>query len=385
MLDLNKFEVYLVGGWVRDRILNRNPQDHDYVVVGATPQDMLDAGFTQVGADFPVFLSPLGDEFALARQERKTGPGYNGFETTFDVNVTLADDLIRRDLTINALARRVLEWKDNGHAKLDDEVIDLHGGQADLEAGKLRHVSDAFGEDPVRILRIARFAARYGFTIAIETFDMIKWMVRDGELDHVTKERVFAEFSKALMEDRPDIFFNVLRAARANKVLWPEIGDDFHMTQHQLSCAAVLLLPFHQRLAVLFLNSRWDATQHVLDNMLASTSQKKFVMKFHMVRDVIEKQPSIMEITTKTEMLMKMFVDIDMARSPKELLSEIAMLLLCVDDTVHLGEVAGIVKAGHVYNSVSFASLAIDHGLKGAEIKDALTNIRYNRVLQSWE
>ena len=182
-------QTFLVGGAVRDELLGRPVKDRDWVVVGSTPDEMIDAGFEQVGADFPVFLHPeTKEEFALARQEEKTGPGYHGFETRFDPSVTLEDDLVRRDLTINAMARDA-----------DGNLIDPHHGIADLRAGILRHVSDAFAEDPLRVLRVARFAARYNFDVAPETMELMKKLVASGELDHLTPERVWAELEKAVI------------------------------------------------------------------------------------------------------------------------------------------------------------------------------------------
>lgn len=209
-------ETYLVGGAVRDQLLGRAVRERDFVVVGATAEEMLERGFQQVGKDFPVFLHPeTKDEYALARTERKTAPGYHGFSVHADPEVTLEEDLLRRDLTVNALA-------------LDDQgrVIDHHGGLADLEARVLRHVSPAFAEDPVRILRLARFAARYAdldFTIAEETLALMQSMVAAGEVDALVPERVWAEMARALCEDRPSRFFEVLRECGALARLLPEL------------------------------------------------------------------------------------------------------------------------------------------------------------------
>lgn len=192
-------ETYEVGGCVRDELLGVKSKDVDYVVVGATPQQMLDMGYEQVGNDFPVFLHPITkDEYALARTERKTGAGYNGFDYEI-ANVTLEEDLSRRDLTINAMAKDSL-----------GNIIDPYGGKKDLENKILRHVSIHFKEDPVRILRIARFSARYNFTIAPETIEFMKEMVDNGEFDSLTAERVWKEFEKVLPEKYLNNFFKVL-------------------------------------------------------------------------------------------------------------------------------------------------------------------------------
>lgn len=213
-LDVEKFAVYAVGGYVRDRLLGRDPKDHDYVVVGATPDDMITAGFQHIDAAFPVFLHPItGDEYALARKERKVGTGYHGFECEFDLNVTLEDDLYRRDLTMNAMARKVVGWNEEGHAKLSDEIIDPYGGQHDLAQGVLRHVSDAFADDPVRVLRTARFAARYEFRVTKGTMQQMNKIAH--ELNHVPQERIWAEFEKGLMEKFPWLMFEVLKECGA--------------------------------------------------------------------------------------------------------------------------------------------------------------------------
>ena len=218
-------KTYLVGGAVRDMLLGRPVKDRDWVVVGATPQQMLDQGFTQVGADFPVFLHPqTKEEYALARTERKTGKGYHGFTTIHDHTVTLEQDLERRDLTINAMAiaaEDVMDYKMTGDDQL---VIDPFGGKNDLNNKLLRHVSDAFQEDPVRVLRVARFAARYDFTVQEYTHFLMRKMVSDGELDHLVPERTWAEFEKALMEPYSDHYFGVLQGCGALMKVHPFFG-----------------------------------------------------------------------------------------------------------------------------------------------------------------
>ena len=217
-------QVYLVGGAVRDHLLGHPYHEKDYVVVGATPEQLLAQGYQPVGKDFPVFLHPeTKDEYALARTERKSGHGYHGFEFYTDVNVTLEQDLIRRDLTINAIA-------------MDDagQIYDPYHGQQDLERRILRHVSDAFVEDPLRVLRIARFAARYkalGFKVADETLALMQELAKSGELEALTPERVWKETSRALMEDHADEYFEVLRACGALKVLFPEIDALYGIPQ----------------------------------------------------------------------------------------------------------------------------------------------------------
>ncbi|MBO1926423.1 multifunctional CCA addition/repair protein [Thiomicrorhabdus sp. 6S2-11] len=209
-------QIYLVGGAVRDALLDIAVYDRDWVVVGATPQQMLDGGYQQVGKDFPVFLHPDSkDEYALARTERKQGSGYHGFEVFAEPSVTLEDDLIRRDLTINAMAQAE-----------DGTIIDPYGGQQDLQNRVLRHVSDAFSEDPLRVLRVARFAAKlapFGFTLAQETKILMTQMVASGELAELTPERVWQEVVKVLNSVEPSRFFEVLDEVGATEVLFPEL------------------------------------------------------------------------------------------------------------------------------------------------------------------
>ncbi len=215
---------YLVGGAVRDRLLGRPAGDRDYVVVGSTPEAMVAAGFKPVGKDFPVFLHPdTSEEHALARTERKTAPGYRGFVVHADVGVTLEDDLLRRDFTINAIAEAD-----------DGSLVDPFGGVADIEARVLRHVSPAFAEDPVRILRAARFLARFaplGFTVAPETLVLMRAMVAAGEVDALVSERVWQETKRALEEAAPSAFLGLLRDCGALVRLFPEVDALFGVPQ----------------------------------------------------------------------------------------------------------------------------------------------------------
>ena len=215
-------KAYVVGGAVRDRLLGEPVNDRDWVVTGASPQDMLDAGYLPVGKDFPVFLHPVThEEYALARTERKTGPGYRGFEVYAAPDVTLEDDLVRRDLTINSIAQAD-----------DGTLVDPYGGQRDLAARVLRHVSAAFAEDPVRILRLARFAARWPhFSVAPETTALMRQMVDAGEADALVAERVWQELSRGLMERAPARMFEVLRSVGALAKLLPEVDALFGVPQ----------------------------------------------------------------------------------------------------------------------------------------------------------
>ncbi|CAH2784200.1 MAG: CCA tRNA nucleotidyltransferase (EC [uncultured Paraburkholderia sp.] len=220
--------IYAVGGAIRDELLGVPVQDRDYVVVGATPEQMVAQGYRPVGKDFPVFLHPqTHEEYALARTERKTAAGYHGFQFFYAPDVTLEEDLARRDLTINAMAREV-----RPDGELTGPVIDPFKGQGDLQARLFRHVSDAFLEDPVRILRIARFAARFvDFTVALETMALMKKMVADGEVDALVAERVWQEVSRGLMEKKPSRMFDVLRECGALARILPEIDALFGVPQ----------------------------------------------------------------------------------------------------------------------------------------------------------
>lgn len=217
-------DIYLVGGAVRDQLLGLDVKDRDFLVVGATAEQLATQGFQQVGADFPVFLHPeTKEEYALARQERKNGNGYNGFICDFSPKVTLEQDLIRRDLTINAIAK-------DQQGKLHDP----YGGVADLENRILRHISPAFAEDPLRVLRVARFAARFhpfGFKIAEETVNLMQKMTACGELTHLTAERVWLETEKAFTTPAPHIYFEILREVGALQVLFPEVDRLFSVPQ----------------------------------------------------------------------------------------------------------------------------------------------------------
>jgi tRNA nucleotidyltransferase (CCA-adding enzyme) len=254
-------QVYQVGGSLRDELLGRPVVDRDWVVVGATPQQMLDAGFRPVGKDFPVFLHPAThEEYALARTERKTAPGYHGFAFHAAPDVTLEDDLARRDLTINAMARDA-----------DGTLVDPHGGQRDLAARVLRHVSAAFAEDPVRILRIARFAARFAdFSVADETRALMRTMVASGEVDALVPERVWQELARGLMEARPSRLLEVLRDCGALARVLPEVDRlwgvpqraDYH-PEVDTGAHMLLVIDAAARLGAA-LPARWAALLHDL-------------------------------------------------------------------------------------------------------------------------
>ncbi len=258
-------KTFLVGGSVRDELLGLPVQDRDFVVVGADPEEMLRQGFRPVGADFPVFLHPeTHEEYALARTERKTGPGYKGFAFHAAPEVTLEQDLRRRDLTINAMARAE-----------DGSLLDPHGGASDLRAGILRHVSEAFAEDPVRILRVARFAARFGFAVAPETMALMRGMVRSGEVDALVPERVWQELARGLMEKSPSRMLAVLRECGALARVLPEIDRSFERPEvperlaARLEHAATRGYPLAVRYALLALDLSEDAAARMSERVNA--------------------------------------------------------------------------------------------------------------------
>lgn len=222
---MSNYKVYLVGGAVRDKLLNIEHQERDWVVVGATADDLVAQGFNQVGKDFPVFLHPkTREEYALARQERKVASGYHGFEFSCEPSVTIEEDLLRRDLTINAIAED----------EATGELVDPYGGVQDVQNKILRHVSSAFVEDPVRVLRVARFLARFyslGFKVASETVQLMQDMVQNGEVNVLVQERIFKELEKALQEKNPEQFFLCLRECGALQIIFPEIDNLFGVPQ----------------------------------------------------------------------------------------------------------------------------------------------------------
>jgi len=227
-------KAYVVGGAVRDELLGLPLKDRDYVVVGATPEEMVREGYRPVGKEFPVFLHPgTQEEYALARTERKSGRGYKGFTVHAAPDVTLEEDLRRRDLTINAMARAA-----------DGSLIDPFHGKKDLDEGVLRHVSEAFAEDPVRILRVARFAARFGFKVHEKTMQLMRDMVASGETDHLVPERVWQEFSKGLAEGHPERMFDVLEACGFLKKFFPELKIKRESLQKAAEAKALLSARF---------------------------------------------------------------------------------------------------------------------------------------------
>jgi tRNA nucleotidyltransferase (CCA-adding enzyme) len=272
-------QVYLVGGAVRDELLGRSATERDWVVVGSTPADMELAGYRPVGREFPVFLHPqTNEEYALARLERKTGPGYRGFATQFSPAVTLEEDLRRRDLTINAMARSP-----------EGTLIDPYGGRDDLQARQLRHVSAAFVEDPVRVLRVARFAARFaelGFQVASETRALMHAMVANGEVAALVPERVWQELERALRESRPEVFFDTLQDCGALAVLLPELHWD-GPARDALRVAVTLSIDGTARFAALSAGSAEPALTILCERLRAPNPYRELALLCVRLKDRI--------------------------------------------------------------------------------------------------
>ncbi|AOA59047.1 multifunctional CCA addition/repair protein [Acinetobacter larvae] len=287
-------QIYLVGGAVRDQLLGHPYHEKDYVVVGSSPEQLLALGFQAVGKDFPVFLHPeTHEEYALARTERKSGQGYHGFEFYTAADVSLEDDLQRRDLTINAIA-----MDDAGH------IYDPYQGQQDIENKILRHVSPAFAEDPLRVLRVARFAARYaayGFRVATETLALMQQLAQSGELNHLSAERVWKETSRALMEARAEVYFEVLRQCGALKVLFPEIDALFGVPQRaeyhpEIDCGIHTLMSLQQACQANYsLEVRFAVLVHDLGKALTPAEQ--------LPRHILHEQRGIEPVTALCERL----------------------------------------------------------------------------------
>ncbi|EKE00585.1 MAG: hypothetical protein ACD_21C00324G0006 [uncultured bacterium] len=259
-------EIYLVGGAVRDKLLGLPVKEHDWVVVGATPQEMLARGFRKVGRDFPVFLHPkTHEEYALARTERKTGKGYTEFVCYSDPSVTLEDDLKRRDLTINAIAQTA-----------DGKIIDPHGGCKDLKKHLLRHVSLAFAEDPVRILRLARFAARFpDFKVYKQTNELMQEMLAKGEVDALVPERVWQELERALGEQSPERFFVVLKNCQVLQKLFPEIAEHLPTIKKSLARISKLSNGTTTRFATITFNLDEDSIKRLCANYRVPRAYKE--------------------------------------------------------------------------------------------------------------
>ncbi|MCJ8319095.1 MAG: multifunctional CCA addition/repair protein [Colwellia sp.] len=408
---LNRF---LVGGAVRDQLLNREVKDHDYLVVGATVEQMLSLGYTQVGKDFPVFLHPqTKEEYALARTERKQGQGYTGFVCYAEPDVTIEEDLLRRDLTVNAMA------KTN-----DGTIIDPFNGQKDLEDRILRHVSEAFVEDPLRVLRVARFAARYhsyGFTIADETLALMTKISLSGELTSLSAERVWQEMQLSLSEDNPEVFFETLRSCQALNIIWPELDQLWGVPNpalwHPEICSgvhtmmvlkqSVLLTNNIEKLAVPKTAIRFAALCHDLGKGLTQSDKwpshhghekaglplvEKIAAELKIPNQYKQLALKVCEhhlhchkaFQLKSSTLLKIFNQLDVWRKPEEF---DGFIIACKADFLgRLGfenrpypQELYLKDAMTAARKVS-AKVFVEQGLKGIEIKEAMTKSRLNAI-----
>ncbi|GGI69676.1 multifunctional CCA addition/repair protein [Shewanella gelidii] len=407
-------EIYLVGGAVRDQLLKQTVKDKDYVVVGASVEQMLSQGFRQVGKDFPVFLHPKTQhEYALARTERKTGSGYGGFSVYAKDDVTLAQDLLRRDLTINAMAQDAR-----------GKIIDPHGGQRDIQQKQLRHVSDAFAEDPLRVLRVARFAARFhhlGFSIAPETLLLMKQISQSGELSALTPERIWLEIDKTLAADNPQVFFDVLRQVDALKELLPEIDNLFGVPQpekwHPEIDSGIHTLMVLQQSARITQNKaiRFGALVHDLGKALSPPEHwpkhhghgqkglgviKQLCQRLRIPNDFRDlallgsdqHQNVHNAFTLKANTIINIFDKADFWRKPERVQQ---LLLICeADSKGRTGfEETSYPQADYLQQCFNAASQVdikaiLNAGFKGAEIRKQLTLARINeveRIKQSYD
>ena len=364
-------QIYLVGGAVRDQLLGLEVKDRDWVVVGATPDDMLQQGFKQVGADFPVFLHPkTREEYALARTERKQGRGYHGFTVYSAPDVTLEDDLKRRDLTINAMAR-----DEQG------DIVDPFQGRTDLERRLLRHVSEAFAEDPLRILRTARFAARFqplGFRVCDETRALMQTMVADGEVGHLVAERVWQEIQRALHEREPGTFFEVLRDCGALAALIPELVPDEHF-----AAALSALRHIHQRqgsteqrFAALMSPLPRPACEQRAEALKAPNDSK------NLARLTAELLPAVADSanTPDADQLMALFDAADLWRRP-ERFADLLVVLACALPQNRQGAIASIELAAQAAAGVEPRTL-LAQGFKGKALGEAIRQERLRRIEQ---
>lgn len=395
-------QIFKVGGAVRDQLLGRTIKDIDWVVVGATPELMRSKGFRPVGDDFPVFLHPeTGEEYALARTERKSGHGYGGFTFHTSPSVSLEEDLLRRDLTVNAMAQAA-----------DGTLYDPYGGQQDLADRVLRHVSPAFAEDPLRVLRVARFAARYaylGFRVADETMDLMRQLAESGELQHLTAERIWQEFSRALMEDNPEVFIQVLRDCGALKALLPELDALFGVPQpvehHPEIDTGIHIMSVLQQ-CVRFaqpLNVRWACLLHDLGKGTTDPAQwprhiahetrglaliKKVNKRFKVPNDCAQLALLVGEYHThahralelRPATLLKLLMKFDIMRRPQRFADFIAASEM--DARGRLGledrdypQADYLRNAAQVLRAVDVKPL-LEQGLQGAELGLALTAAR---------
>ncbi|MBQ0732226.1 MAG: multifunctional CCA addition/repair protein [Oleispira antarctica] len=401
-------QTYLVGGAVRDSLLNIAIKDKDWVVVGSTPAELINLGYSQVGADFPVFLHPkTKEEYALARTERKSGSGYQGFNCDFNPDITLEEDLLRRDLTVNAMAQND-----------DGSIVDPYNGQRDIKEKKLRHVSDAFSEDPLRVLRVARFAARFahlGFTIADETIELMRDIANSGELALLTPERVWQETERALGESQPWVYFQALRDCNALAIIFPELDNLFGIPQPEkhhpeIDCGIHTLMVLEQASKLSSdINVRWASLLHDLGKGLTreeilpshhghEQSGEKLVIKLNNRLKTPNEFKDLSRLVCvyhthvhrafelKPQTLLKFFNNIDLWRKPERLPQ---ILLACKADSrgrtgfedVEYTQVEYITEVAEACIAVT-ATQFVAQGIQGKAIGEAIAIKRLDVIKQ---
>ena len=360
-------KIYLVGGAVRDELLGRKVTEKDWVVTGATPDMLLKQGYTQVGKDFPVFLHPqTRDEYALARLERKTGSGYTGFDCDASPSVTLEEDLLRRDLTINAMARAQ-----------DGTIVDPYGGQQDLNNRVLRHVSKAFSEDPLRVFRVARFASRYhylGFKVADETLALMQHMSASNMLEELTAERVWMETRRAVMQSDPDVFFKVLAQCHGLSSWFAELVTALPEHLARLNQAAADNATLEVRMACLLTGLKEDETRALCQRLKCPNSVTDLAIFASRFALSLSGQPD-------AEVLINIFNRTDAWRKPERF----AQLLEVVNIKTQVEEIcwyqAPITAALEAARNIDVQKI-IAGGARGPQIKTALDEQRYAAVAQ---
>ncbi|MDP0588137.1 MAG: polynucleotide adenylyltransferase [Candidatus Endonucleobacter bathymodioli] len=369
-------KIYLVGGAVRDRLLGLEVKDRDWVVVGATPEAMIANGYRPVGKDFPVFLHPeTHEEYALARTERKSGHGYRGFVFYTSPEISLEEDLIRRDLTINAMAQ-----------DKEGNIFDPFGGQKDLENHTLRHVSSAFSEDPLRVLRLARFAARFhhaGFSAANETMELMKQMVKIGEVNHLLSERVWQETARALMEPSPEIYFKILMTCEALQIIMPAwsrlISDTY--TLPALKHAVIHKEGYHVRFACLFPPSESVSTKQLKVFCRDITFPTEMAELALLINEHMLALISIQKNTTATE-LVGLFQKTDAYRKPdrfKNALASSYHLALVSGEYMQERRIKKLLQCLYLCRSISSKPI-LAQGYKGKDIGKQLQVERVKQV-----
>lgn len=356
-------KIYLVGGAVRDKHLNLKVNERDWVVTGATPDEMLARGFRQVGKDFPVFLHPdTHEEYALARTERKIASGYKGFETYFDPNVSLEEDLQRRDLTINAIAETA-----------DGKFVDPFDGLNDLKNKVLRHVSEAFIEDPVRILRIARFAARFatlGFKIANETMHLMQKMVDNGEVDALVPERIWKELSRSLLESQPAEFFEVLKECHALPRLFPELVEFFDISIIALNQAVEITDKSLLRWTALF--------HHLTAEQLNNLNQRlRLPKEYFELNQLIISFSSFLNKELNAEESLILLEKLDAFRRVERFEDFLTVCRILKINIVKLKQIHQVAQSIDVQTLIS-------QGISGSAIKTALFQARLKRILDTF-